>query len=486
MSTFDQSTLRITATLQSKFCRSIISAIAAMGVWAGLPTLAVSQQETERSSVTNNRPSPPISEEVIELPIPTDATISNAAIANFNQHGAKGYRNFGLHQYCSVYGGWQSVLCLEEYLNLDGADSEAFSELALAYLSFGRFDSSIVVLERGSRVSKKLGDILKPLLSDARKVKNCLTAARNELRIQGRDVRFPDEEVFAQAIKSADYSDTFLLLNLADAWVYAHPKSNLAQQCLADLNLSFWEDENKNTNVPELRAARAHWRGDSGLDELHRMERGAPYPAIRYMQHVLATNVSESAGVKRTWIDLPDVIWHAFRTMDENPRFTNKQKAFLFYGRVMFLLYDSGWEVGIADNLVEHLEKAVVLDPKNELYATALEAVSSNKQKINQTKLSQGRKGAEWVRKQAEALFADASEQTMSRDERAEQIVGALYRECWDFIIETAEKDDPLVADIAHKIVGCPVCWGHGYHFRSGKKCFVCGGDGDSRKETNK
>ena len=462
----------------------IAAAVGSLLALVGVPKL-IAQQEQSGSRMTVNVPSAvPNAKDVEELQIPDSEKKKSLRIVKVQLNldaDPRGLRNRGLASYCNSIEGWNSVFCLEEYLRSDGADSEAYGELALAYLSFGRFDSSISVCQRGLPFAKNNKALL-TLSKNSKKVKQCLTSARDQLRNDGQDVTFPDEKIFFRAVKSADFNDKFLVLNLLDAWSAAHPNSAIANRFLAHCNLTYAESAEsiKSLKVPELRAYRATWRGDFGLDQLHKIDPGATYPALRYMQHVIATSGNNVVGMTRQWRKLPDPIWHALKTMDKNSNYTDQQKAYLLFGRTMHLLRAPGWEVAVADYCVENLEKVVAFDPENELYAETLATVKENSSKIDKVKLAQGKQEAETARQHAAATYGIQSYR-LDRDDGGKDLAGSFYRGMYDLIVDTIEEKDPSKAKLMHETFGCPTCWGTGRHLRSGEKCFVCGGDGDSR-----
>ncbi len=416
-------------------------------------------------------------EPVLEVPMPA----ANAGIDN----GGAGERPADCLDYARRYFGSLNrpkvVYCFESYLaDTENPETDVYTDLAMAYLTFGKFDSAIAVLEKGRPNAGELDWVFAMLLEEANKVKSSLTQARDALRAEGEEVEYPAPEVFAKALSSADPAEDFLLLNLADAFIDAHPDSRVAMQCLAELNLGFVQRRRPDTKVPQMRGGQpAQWRGRRALEKLQAMDPGDPYPSIRYTDYVLFTLDPRDGREPATYSRVPEAIFHGVRQMDNNPRFTDKDRAYLTYGLVMVYVLGTSWEVEIAESLVDDMEQALALDPGNALYESTLVAIRNNVNELNRTKTRQRRAENQRSAQLAQRMFGGAANRA-DRSQRGEEVLGDLMRGFWNAGMEEIGRDNPAAAEALQGLFGCPGCWGMGRHPYSGDACYTCGGDGDT------
>jgi hypothetical protein len=353
--------------------------------------------------------------------------------------------------------------------------------LALAYLVHGRFDSAIAVLEQGQRACPA-GDPMSKYFGvfaeDARNVKASLTAARDALREQGVSTTYPDERIFFAALAAADPKDDFLVLNLADAFAGAMPESVTAWRCVADMNLGYQERHTiGESRVPQMRAKAVLIRGRQALEKMWRLDNKASYPAMRMMQHVLLTTSPPDPRRAVSRDEVPGL----FSMADPNSIYTDRELAFLNFGKAVFYVKGGGgWEVSIMDRIISWLDKAVALDPATKTYAQTLEFVRSNRAQIERLKLQKGREERAQAEAFARKMFAPLEEDGPDAGER---IVGGIVNGAWWIAIESLKSKGTLRGDLtadAMKQMGCVACWGSGKTPYIGDVCRFCGGDGEA------
>jgi tetratricopeptide (TPR) repeat protein len=326
---------------------------------------------------------------------------------------------------------WHVVHLLEACLDrAEPTPPAVYLDLAIAYLSFGRFDAAIAVLEKGQRevaAGNKSQKYFPLFIQHATNVKTTLTQARNSLRQKGTKVTHPDERIFLAAFAHAAPNDDYLILNLADAYAGAFPESPTAMRCLAEMNLGRLEQGGQHITVPGPRGKVLIYRGHDALEKFHALDKDSPYPAIRLMQHVLLTTSNPDPGRTVLRDELPRVVSIAFRDLDQNPNFTNQQKAYLHYGKAMFDLKGPSWGNAIAYMLIPPLESAVRLDPDSKLYSDTLAWVRANQEQINRTKMQAREREDARAQAQATAMFGQLNSRADPNNTRGAQIVGAMW-----------------------------------------------------------
>lgn len=377
---------------------------------------------------------------------------------------------------------WTAVTRLEGYLERGPASAVIYLDLALAYLTYGRFDSAIEILERGRREapdSSRFAPFIETFISDARSVKYALTEARDSLHAQGMDVSYPDERIFAVALAAdlpAQPEHYFRILNIADAWVSAFPESSLALQQLADLNLAFAAEISGGTNVPQVRGNVAVHRATHALDKLQRLDSSNTFPALRMNQYLLRTRFLFGRNQVRN--GLPDVVATALKGLDENPNYTEKQKAFLRYGQAMFRLQQPTWAVPHMPKLIiESLEDAVRRDADTAVYSGTLAWFRANADDINRRKRRAHAIDDARARQLAQQAFAPAGARTPTGTTAGARLYFDLLQGIWDANVDEIARESPMMGRLM-KQLGCVACWGSGTTFFGGESCPACEGSG--------
>jgi tetratricopeptide (TPR) repeat protein len=342
------------------------------------------------------------------------------------------------------------------------APSEAYLNLALAYLAFGRVDAAIAALEKG-RQALPGDETFDEYIQHARNVKSSLSTALEALRRDGIEVTESDERVYAFALRKAPAGDPFLIMNIADAWVGAFPESASALTCVADMNLALAE-RGGGGNIPGPRAFVASYRGQGALTKLQSVVAASTYPTIRLMQHTLLTQRPGQAfplGLDRV------------TSRVEEYGFTGQQRAYLCYGRAVFRLQEDAWGSPAADYVIAWLERAVKHDPDAKPYSTLLENVKSNKDEIDRVKTAAGAREKARSAALAREMFGPANQND------SKKLFHQIVQLVWDEGIKEAERNNDPITAAALKSFGCISCWGRGQQWYSGQPCDGCDGDGE-------
>jgi len=367
--------------------------------------------------------------------------------------------------------GWESAALFDQYLQQAKSPSlEARLDAAVSYLLVGRFDSALAVLEAGNQASDS--PLLATFQGHAQRVQQALTKARDDLWRQGVKVHFPHEAIFIEALSKVDGTSRYLILNLVDAHVAAHPTSPLAIRELAEANLSVYESlfseagrRASSNDVPRERAESCRWRGESALYRHRKLEPRNPFPTIRMIQFNRAVD-----GLPRvpSLFIVPDD--------DAGKDLSDLHKAYMNYGRALYYLtMNEGWGMSVADPCIQWLKQATEWAPEVKEFRELLEYVQNNKQKINQEMETLARR----QRERSRARAADAFGQTQGHLRR-QQVDRAMYDAInllFQVSMDEVRKKSPATADFFHR---CVVCYGSGKAFwkDSTSVCPACLGSG--------
>ena len=359
--------------------------------------------------------------------------------------------------------------------------SEDYLTLALCHLMIGRFDTTVELLDECKEKAppgRKLLIGYNGTMEAAKDVKRALTAARDQLRKKHKDITYPDERIFVQAIKSVPRDDHRLIINLSDAWATAFPESRFALLNDAEQNLGFFESWPDKTNVLAWRTIQTIHRGEGALRRAYQLDRSDPYPIIRLMQFTLATILpKEGSPRSRRWEFFPEM--DAFLSkMDSNENLTDSQKAFLKYGQAMFFLFnDEGWQRPHVDIGIDYLNDAIKLDPSQELYKSALKTVQENAREIERVKMKRGMVQRAQSMVAVELMFSPRFKPAIQRRNAVYDAMQLAVKVMHESIKkEHGEKGEKAVELL--ESVGCPGCWGSGKDIAGGT-CPMCQGTGN-------
>jgi len=385
-------------------------------------------------------------------------------------HRRMAHSNYGLYSTREQMFGWSSVAWWAQVF--DETSSRDCHDVALANLIVGRFDTALTILEKrlaGAPASDPLRPALVALAGHARRVKHVLTESRDALRRQQPKLEYPDESIFL-GVRFKD-ADEFLALNVSDAHLAAHPTSPAALRRAGDLSLRVTEADfvqpTRTTNVPtERRKCAAFW-GQTVLEELHRLDPADTFPIVRMMAHELSR--PEPRG-----LDQP-LFKGIFKGFAERTDFTKAEKGLLRYGSAMLLLKQKdGWEQPVAHVVIQRLTEATQWDPDEKTYATTLEQVRANKDRIDQAMLS---------RRAAQTRESVHLNELLRRG-NGSNAGGAMEHPVWPVLravsaleLENIKRKDP---DRAKRMEEgpCLFCFGSGNDWALGGRCPACLGTG--------
>ncbi len=356
----------------------------------------------------------------------------------------------------SSFYGWESAGMFDLYFQLaQNPSSESFLEAAISYLLVGRFDSALETIKKGKQKGDHL-ELLDKFAEHAQHVKDALTDAQNALRKNGLDITYPDEAIFIQALGNADGKSRYLILNLADAYVAAHPDSLTAIRCLAEANLTIYESTAAESSpltdandVPSTRLTAAEWRGNEALTRYLKLEPNNPFPPIRMIQHMRTPGC---------WRDIPPSMF-LIDDAEANGKYGKETLAHMKFGLAVYWLgHEHGWGNGpLTNDCLDLIDQASDLAPNVNEFRELREHVEKNKAQIDRDmeniyKLRQQR---------SYARAQDAFSQSQGNLRRLE-VERAMYDSIngiFQVSIDEVRKKNPTLGELFNR---CVYCYGSG------------------------
>lgn len=421
-------------------------------------------------------PTLPIPDEPVRQFVHSSFEFDSSRFRDFFDTDRADYAHLSARRRIGDYHNELPVAMLEAYLENESEPGvEIYLDLAIAYLTFGRFDDAARVLkEAKARPVGKLGQFVPVLKEHADRLIETLTAARDALLRDGVDVTYPDRQIFERAWLLADQKDDYLRLNIVDACDSAFPDSAASTRWVVDAHFSYLQTPSPKTNVPAVRGQTAFDRAMSAALSF-KDEQQQLYAAVRLTQLIIGRIEWDTGLLSRS--DVNTMIARSLQ-LDASPGV----RAFLLYGHTKRAL-KKGWERrGYINELVRNMEEAVRLDDAQTEYTELLQHLKTNGSRLERQVIAAHKRRAEVA---VARLFG--SRHTMSdaeaRRQRVNRLGTALIIGSIALVVVAAAAggDSPVPVQESLTTTACRYCNGTGvdlYNEDFGQQCLKCNGSG--------